>query len=464
MTEKKTVVKIGTWYLVANIVEKAIAFFLLPVFTRLLTTEDYGIASTYLAYESIVSVIISLSLGNSLRGAVIDYKDDIDDYMSSVMVLQIIVAFVVGLSAILLSSLIIPKDYNVLVVMCLIHSFFGCITAEMSLKYMLQEDYINRTLIMILPNVISILLSILLIRIYKERPYFGRILGAFSVATLVGMFYTLRMLIRGRGKVNVDYWKYALRFSLPLVLHSLSLVVLNQIDRTMISTLVGFSETGIYSIAYTVGTIAIAITSAMDNVWTPWFYHRIENDEHSIINKAARFYTWTCVLLSFGVMFLSPEVMKRFTNKSYWAGIDVIPFLVAGTFFTAICTMPINLLYFRKNTKVIALGTIFGVVINLILNYITIPMYGASGAAFTTLVSHCAMFVLELFVSKKEDSRLFEIKTIIAAVVIVIMLIPVTMYLKEYPLVRWGSAAVVSVIYIIVVFKRNILKEIRWIS
>jgi O-antigen/teichoic acid export membrane protein len=80
--------KAGSLYLIGNLFNKAIAFLTIPIFTRLLTTSEYGIVSTYLSYVTICSVIVSLSLGTSLRAAYVDYKTDIDAYLSSVMFLS----------------------------------------------------------------------------------------------------------------------------------------------------------------------------------------------------------------------------------------------------------------------------------------------------------------------------------------------------------------------------------------
>ncbi len=115
---RKKYVKIGSYYLMANIFEKAIAFFVLPVFTQLLTTNDYGLASTYSSYVSIISVFICLSLGNSLRGAIVDYKEKIEEYLVSVIVLEVIVAILFSMPIIMLGRALLQEPYTLLVVMC----------------------------------------------------------------------------------------------------------------------------------------------------------------------------------------------------------------------------------------------------------------------------------------------------------------------------------------------------------
>ena len=85
MADGKKEVKAGAFYLAGNIVSKAVAFLTIPVFTRLLTTSEYGIVNTYSSWVQIVSVIMTLSLFNSFRTAVVEKKDDFDAYCASVL-------------------------------------------------------------------------------------------------------------------------------------------------------------------------------------------------------------------------------------------------------------------------------------------------------------------------------------------------------------------------------------------
>ena len=95
----KNEAKAGGLYLFGNIFDKAIAFFTVPIFTRLLSTSDYGYTTTYQSWVSILTVVITLSLGNSIRSAVVDFKDRKDEYLSSVFALG-------TLSAILITGLV----------------------------------------------------------------------------------------------------------------------------------------------------------------------------------------------------------------------------------------------------------------------------------------------------------------------------------------------------------------------
>ena len=142
---KNKITKIGIFYLAANIFEKAVSFFLLPVFTNLLPTKDYGIVSTYMSYESIIAVFICLSLGNSLRGAVVDFKESLDKYTSSVLILETAIAVCISIIIVGLGIIIMPSEYKLLVIICPIHAFFASVISMLTLRYMLGTRYVLRT-------------------------------------------------------------------------------------------------------------------------------------------------------------------------------------------------------------------------------------------------------------------------------------------------------------------------------
>lgn len=452
---KKTegILKIGTFYLLANIFSKAIDFFLLPVFTDLYSTAEYGVVSTYISYVNIISVFISLSLGNSLRAAVIDFKEKLDEYMSSIIVLKFLIAVAMTGVVSVTSKILVPEQYRFLLGYCLLHAFFESVTSMLTLRYMLESKYVKKTMLTVMPNLIAIPISILLIQSMDDERYMGRILGICGMAVIVGLLCMIWILIKGRFVVKVEYWKYAFHFSLPLIFHSLSLVILNQIDRTMLTSMSGVSETGVYSVALSFGTIAVAFGNAMENTWTPWFYNKMGKNEEDSVNHIAPLYTWTTALLAFGVMFLSPEVIKYFINEEYWEAIKIVPLIVAGYFFESIRALSANTLYYTKKTSMIAISSFFAAVINLVLNYFFIASYGVAGAAFTTLIAHNVLFVLQSVSAKQSKPKLFGVRTFWGPILVVILLIPLVELLRDFPVLRWGGAIVVTLIYVVIVAK-----------
>ncbi|THC67630.1 hypothetical protein E7X19_23060 [Bacteroides fragilis] len=91
----------------------------------------------------------------------------------------------------------------------------------------------------------------------------------FLIATICFIF----IFIRGKKVIVLNYWKYALNFSIPMIPHALAMIALAQIDRIMIVKMVGDREAGIYSFGYSYAIILSVITNAIINAWQPWLYN-----------------------------------------------------------------------------------------------------------------------------------------------------------------------------------------------
>lgn len=443
--------KAGSLYLIGNLFNKAIAFLTIPIFTRLLTTTEYGTVSTYLSYVTICSVIVSLSLGSSLRAAYVDYKADIDSYLSSVMFLSFLNFCIISVLILIIVFFHAPKVDIILVIFCLIQAFMTTIIDTILIKYMMENAYVKRTALLAIPNIIVTILSIALILLMDNNRYHGRILAYVLVYTTLGLCYLIIIFTKRRNKIICpEYWRYAFKFSLPLVFHGLSIVLLSQSDRVMITAMRSVSETGIYSLVYSFGMIVLVITSSMESVWIPWFTEKMQVNDKKKINSSVKLYIEIVTIAVIGIMLLAPEVLTILAPEEYWDGKVLIPPIVVASFFMFLYSISVDLEYYYKSTKKIAINTIIAATTNIILNFIFIPQYGAIAAAYTTVFSYMVSFCIHYYKARKLDNELFPIKIYIKPIMIVIFFVAFTYILLDYFIIRWLIAICGFIIYVII--------------
>ena len=262
--------------MIGNLFDKAIVFLTVPIFTRMMSTNDYGIVNTYLSWVSILSLIVGLSLGNSIRSAYIEYKDDINGYISSILFLSLLNFILTSIIIIGFVKIFAKNIDYMLVVLCLVQSFMSFIINTISIKYMMGIEFIKRTLLLALPNIVITIISIIFISNMSKEKYLGRILAYVLVFTIIGMIYFIRCIIIGKKLISKEYWKYAISLSLPLIFHGLCMNILATSDRTIITIFKGASEAGIYSLVYNFSMIATVVVSSLESVWIPWFNNRIK--------------------------------------------------------------------------------------------------------------------------------------------------------------------------------------------
>ena len=445
----KNEAKAGGLYLFGNIFDKAIAFFTVPIFTRLLSTSDYGYTTTYQSWVSILTVVITLSLGNSIRSAVVDFKDRKDEYLSSVFALGTLSAILITGLVSIVSIITRGRVPLKIVLLCCADSYAVSILATIKWRYMMEMKYVRRTILQIVPNIIIIILAVLLISNIQNEKYLGRIYANTAISSVLAIIYLFVYFFQGKTFFNKEYWKYALAFSLPLIFHSLSVVILSQADRSMITWLKNSSETGIYGLAYQFGMLPLVITNTLENVWIPWFTHRLEQGDKKSVNDMVKPYVAVVTIICMGLILVAPEVLKFMTTPDYYSAAYIIAPVVLATFFMFLASISIDLEYYLKKTKNIAVNTVIAAVINIVLNLLFIPKYGAVAAGYTTVASYLVSFVMHYLFAKKIAPELFDLRTYILSILAIGALTGLSYMLMPYAMIRWGMGVALGCILII---------------
>ncbi len=305
---KKKLLGAGIFYLLGNIFDKAIAFITVPIFTRLLSPADYGVVTSYLSWASILSVIITLSISESVRSAIIDFPEEMDGYMSSMFGLGTLSA-IIQTSIISLISLFIPNFLSIdIILYCCLHAYAVSMITMVQWHLVLDYKYLLRTFTQSIPNILIIVLSIFWIQQLETNKYLGRILPNVIVIFITSLISMIIYWARGRVIYRKEYWNYALKFSIPVIFHLLSTVILSQADRTMILFWWDSSEAGLYGLAYQFGLIPLVMTTTLENLWLPWFTRKYLNKEKQIINQVLSPFVWLSLLACVVLIMIFYEV------------------------------------------------------------------------------------------------------------------------------------------------------------
>lgn len=447
--KKKQLLKASTFYFIGNIFDKAMAFITVPIFTRILSSSDYGLASTYLSWAGILTVIISLSLGNSVRTAICDFPNELNNYISSIFTLGLMTAGLFTTVLVVICGLANMQELQVIIIIICIYSFSNSILSAIQIRYMMEVKYMQRTMLQVIPNILITVLSIVLIISMDTEKYYGRLLAYAIVTFVVALAYMVWYFRNGKNYINTRYWQYGIAISVPLIFHSISNVILSQADRTMITYLVGAGETGIYSIAYQFGLIPLVVTTTVENIWIPWFTDKMKAAKYKDINSVASKYLLIVAILCSGIMLAAPEVLKIMTTQEYYFGVYSIPPIIIATFFMFLSSVSIDLEYYLKKTRTIAANTVVAAIINILLNFKFIPQYGSIAAAFTTVTSYAISFTMHYIYSRHIMKTLFPVKIYILPILAVCTSAAVTYILMGSPVIRWLISVLIALLFMI---------------
>lgn len=455
--------KVSTYYLVGNLFNKGMAFFTVPIFTRLLSTSDYGLVTTYNSWVSILSMVIGFALHMGIRAAFLDYRDKIDDFMSVTTTFTLECGLILWAMA---SAVVILCKVNIgltLITLCCFQGLSAALVHNYTTYLMMKYRYRFRTLLMVLPNILSVILSVLTIMfVCQTQLYMGRIVPTALVNVAFGILIVILVYSKSRKILNAEYLRYALKISAPLVLHGIALNVLSQSDRTMITWLADSSQTGIYSLIYNFSMIATVITTALEGVWVPWFTEKLEKQERGDINRLAKDYINLMTYAMIGVILVGPEVVRILASEKYWEGISIIPPIVLSNYFIFAYTLYVNIEHFYKKTTYITGNTIIAAISNIVLNFLFIPRFGYVAAAYTTLASYLLAFYLHAKYAKKLENELYPLATFILPIIQILIAVIVFYVFMDCWYIRWP----ITIIYIIcMIYKeRNRISDVFSLS
>ena len=218
--------KASTCYLIGNVFNKGIVFLTVPIFTRILSTSDYGVVTTYNSWIGIMTMLLGFALHMAIRSSFIDYREKVDEYLTSTLLFT--VAFSVSMTVIVCS----------VSVLCMLQSMSAAIIEDYSYYLMMKFNYKFRTMLMIVPNLLSVVLSVLaMLYVFNTNRYLGRVIPTAIVTLLFGILLVSFSIRRSGFVFNIEFLKHGLKISTPLILHGIALNILSQSDRTMITCL-----------------------------------------------------------------------------------------------------------------------------------------------------------------------------------------------------------------------------------
>ena len=459
-------VKASLWYMVCNVINKGIALLTTPIFTRIMTEEQYGTFSVFQSWFSILIIFTSLNifLGGYQKGLIL-YKNDIRRFTSSQLGLTTIItvfAFVLYILNIPFWTKVFdlqPVLMYAMFIELLLMPALELWSAQQRFDYKYKK-FVALTLVM---SVLSILVAVVMV-VTANHKVEARVFSDVGIKAIFSGVIFVFVFITGKCFYIKEYWKYSIAFNLPLIPHYLSNYILNQSDRVMIGRMVGNSQAAHYSVAYTISTVMLLITNAINSSLTPYIYKAIVSDEKRKIKKA----TCPLVILVAGLcvmtMAFAPEVIQVFAGRKYMDAIYVIPPVAASVFFIFLYSLFSTIEYYYQKTGFIAIATCVCAILNLILNYFGIKMYGYYAAGYTTLICYVGLALLHYIFYKKVlkevgyEENMYDVKLIVfsSVIVISIMIIMVLTYGQVW--IRYGLLTAIACI--VIIFKNKILEAI----
>lgn len=395
-------VKAAMWFMLCSVIPQGINVIMTTIFTRILSTSDYGLTSNYSAWYNIMSIFITLNLNCGVyNNAMLKYKDRRDEYTSATMGLSLLLGFI-GIFIVLVFhnqlSILMHLPFSLLICLglqCLLYNSYGCWISRVRYEY----NYRGLVKITLLVSIISPLLSVILICFSKNKAI-GKVWGQNLIYIILGVIFYGIAISKSSRLYDKEFWKFALKFNIPLIPHYLSLVLLNQSDRVMITSMCGTSDNGLYSVAYSAASLLLILNSGITQAMTPWIYSQVEKGDIIIIKRIVTILCALYAVIDIVFMLLAPEAIFILAGKKYQGAIPVIPLVAASMYLIFLYNMYSIVEFYYEKTKPVMICSTFSACLNLVLNYYYIPRFGFIAAAYTTLACYLINALMHIMALK----------------------------------------------------------------
>lgn len=456
--------KASFWFMVSSVFQKAVGLFVIPLYTRLMLPEEYGKYAVFLSYYSIISVFTSLGLYNYVvNNGIIKFGEKKDAFVTSLAGLIIVNTFIYVLLYLTFAGQwfeltgINTGIMTALFIECIFMPCYELWCCKLRFSY----DYkpIIKTAVITCLMIPAISLPLIILSDDKGiAAIWGRVIG-YSV---IGFYALIRLIKSDATLYKKSYWRYALKFNLPLIPHFLAVILLNSADKIMIVRLCGADKAGIYSLAFSLSLAFQFVNQAVNSSLVPYIYLKLKNNTFDGIKEKTTKLLIGIAILNILLMLIAPELILILGTKKYLEACYIVPSVAIANILLFIFNLFVNIEYFYEENKYIPVVTVFCAAFNIIVNYIAIPKFGYLAAGYTTLFTYLfytmGHYLFMKRVCEKNKLRLnkiYDIKKNIYIICISIMLALLTLQIYEYLLMR---ICILAIIFIFAIFNTEIIK------
>ena len=464
--------KASLWYTLSNVILKGIALLATPVFTRILTQEQFGKYTLFQTWYSVISIFTTLNLFQSVysKGLIL-YEKDEKRFTSSMLGLStsttIIMLFIylIGMTfwseVLKISPTLMLAMFFEIIAMSAVEFFAA--------KEKFNYKYKKYVMISLLTTFLSVIFGVIVVVITDKYKVEARVFADVISKAIFGIPLLIYIFIKGKCVFDKKYWIYALKFNIPLLPHFLSTFILNQADRIMIGEMSGNDKAGIYGIAYTVATMTLLVITAINNAVVPYIYKMINAHKYDQIKKNTTLLFVLALFLSIITMILAPDIILIFGGKAYYEAIWIVAPVATSIYFIFVYSMFSTVEYYFQKAGLMSVASVVSAIINILLNYIFIEGYGYFAAGYTTLICYILLSLFHYYYYRNVLNKngvgnveMYNIKIVVICSIIVIATMLFMLVLYKTILLRYFVFMVILIVSF--VKRKNIISSIKRIT
>lgn len=407
-------------FALGSIATKIITFFLVPLYTNVLSAKQYGILDLILTIGTIAIPIITFNISESVMRFNLD-KDAQRNKITKIGIVIILFEMIIGL--ILFPISLYFEDTKNLGLYIYLYVLFSASNQIFLCDLRGKELLVQYSIGQILNTALVAGLNIFFLIVLKKG-----IVGYLLAYCIANGLTTIYSLIIGKGykaineKIDWNKMKEMLKYSSVLIPNTFMWWIMNSSDHIMVTNMVGVEANGIYAISYKLPTLISTFTQIFNQAWG---YSAIKEqgseDEEEYNNKVFRSMIGIVLIVGISMMTFIKPFLKIYVSKEFFSAWKYTPFLIIGCVYLTLGTFMATSYSVHKDSVGLLISGSFGAVLNISLNFILIPHINVFGAALATCISYLAVFVFRLVHTRKYIKyHVFTKEFIIGTIVLIV--------------------------------------------
>lgn len=451
-------IKAGFWYVISTFLAKGLSFITTPIFARIMTEADYGEFSNYANWQSILIIIISAEMYNTLSRAYYDYADEYDQYTSSITIASLGIAVIFYIFFLIcydwiFSVVSIPAEYiHILFFTIMFQSCKQIYLAKERTLYRYRSVAVLSVLSLAVPTIISVALVVLVEDAYQLT---ARIYGFYVPYALLGVYCAVVLWLKGKT-FKWSHVRYAVVLALPLLAHYFTAYMLTSTNTIITKSMGGAEVAAVVSIAASVMQILTMLFQAVTGALTTWVMDNINQKHFEKVKKCSIIFSAAISFISIGVTLLGPELVWIIGGENYSESANLIPAWAFSIFIQTITTLFTIILTYDKNVVNTAIITAIVAVVSI---FAKISLFSELGYEIFPIINSIAFLLLfianYIFVNKAGYAANINIKIITIIILFTAFVVFAIFKIYDYAFIRYILTLLLGIVFIIIIYKNK---------
>jgi len=426
MSREKTLIKNTAILTIGKICTQLITFFLLPLYTAILSTEEYGTVDLLNTLVTLLQPIITFQIEQAVFRNLIEARDNEKEKkrIISAGIFSVLIQCLIYILIFFAISPFVHNEYKIFLATNVVAFILASLLQQVARGVGENTKFAIASFVTAILTIITNIVFLIPMKLGANGMLLGYMIG--QIGCIIYLFISLKLIKyisykEFEWEVLKKLWKY----SVPLIPNAVSWWIFNASDRVIVSAILGIGKNGILSAAHKFSAVYITLYNIFNMGWTEMIsVHINDKDFKEFFNKMFNTMLKLFTSIAIGIIACMPFVYSIMINQKFYEGYFQVPIMMIGAIFNVIVGLLSGVYLAKKNTKAIASTSIVSAIVNIVVNLALIKFVGLYAATISTLMAYLVMSIYRLHdVSKKYFKVKIDTETIIKSILILIIVI-----------------------------------------